>query len=112
MTRARVLGIAGGVALALLALLLWFDASLSAREYMRSGRVHRAFLQQTGYPQGRPGYVADHMVPLCAGGTDAVDNLQWQTVADAHVKDKAEWALCWQIRRLVAQFETDWIPVP
>ena len=109
MTRARVLGIAGGVALALL---LWFDASLSAREYVRSGRVHRAFLQQTGYPQGRPGFVADHIFPLCAGGKDAVDNLQWQTVAAAHVKDVAEWTLCRQIRQLVATFDQQWRPVP
>lgn len=41
-----------------------------------------------------PGYVKDHVYPLCAGGADAVDNLQWQMVTDAHIKDKWEWSLC------------------
>lgn len=25
-----------------------------------------------------PGWVADHAYPLCAGGADSVENLQWQ----------------------------------
>lgn len=41
-----------------------------------------------------PGYIKDHIVPLCAGGADAVDNLQWQTEADAAAKDRREWAQC------------------
>jgi len=49
----------------------------------------------TNKPRGAcPGYVVDHVVPLCAGGADHPSNLQWQTVADAKVKDRAERAQC------------------
>ena len=64
------------------------------------GRLHRSaeakeeFLRRTGYPQGRKGYVVDHIVPLCAGGADASSNMQWQTVEEAKVKDRQERAMC------------------
>ena len=83
-----------------------------AAETIRSPTVHRAFLRQTGHPHGWPGHVVDHVFPLCAGGVDAVSNLQWQTVADAHVKDRAEKELCAAIRRLVADFDHQWRPIP
>jgi hypothetical protein len=41
-----------------------------------------------------PGWVKDHVVPLCAGGPDAVRNMQWQTKAEAAAKDRAERAQC------------------
>jgi hypothetical protein len=37
-----------------------------------------------------PGYVKDHIKPLACGGADAVENLQWQTAADAKAKDRWE----------------------
>jgi hypothetical protein len=37
-----------------------------------------------------PGYVRDHIVPLCKGGADSVHNMQWQTVAEGKAKDKWE----------------------
>jgi hypothetical protein len=37
-----------------------------------------------------PGWIKDHVVPLCKGGADAVWNMQWQTVAAAHAKDQWE----------------------
>lgn len=37
-----------------------------------------------------PGYVVDHIKPLCAGGRDHPSNMQWQTVAEAKKKDKQE----------------------
>jgi hypothetical protein len=40
------------------------------------------------------GYVIDHVKPLCACGPDAVENLQWQTVAESKVKDRWERKLC------------------
>lgn len=46
-----------------------------------------------------PGYVVDHIQPLCAGGVDHPSNMQWQTVADAKVKDREEIRLCRQLRR-------------
>lgn len=46
------------------------------------------------------GYVVDHKWPLCAGGPDTVDNMQWQTRKDALAKDKVEWAVCRKLRSL------------
>lgn len=54
----------------------------------------------TGLKTGAcPGWVKDHIIPLCAGGHDAVENLQWQTVAESKKKDKAEITLCAWIER-------------
>ena len=41
-----------------------------------------------------PGYVVDHIVPLCACGADKPFNMQWQTLADSKVKDKLERQQC------------------
>lgn len=41
-----------------------------------------------------PGFVIDHVVPLCAGGLDQHVNMQWQTVEDAKVKDRDERRMC------------------
>ena len=41
-----------------------------------------------------PGYVVDHVVPLCAGGPDHPGNLQWQTRDEAKAKDREEVAAC------------------
>jgi hypothetical protein len=49
----------------------------------------------TGRARGPcPGYVVDHVKPLCAGGADHPSNMQWQTVKDAKIKDRAERAQC------------------
>ena len=49
----------------------------------------------TGGTRGRrPGYVVDHIQPLCAGGPDAASNMQWQTREEARVKDREERRLC------------------
>lgn len=37
-----------------------------------------------------PGYVVDHVIALCVGGTDAPQNMAWQTTAAAKVKDRTE----------------------
>jgi hypothetical protein len=41
-----------------------------------------------------PGYVVDHIKPLCAGGPDRPSNMQWQTVAEAKKKDRVERQMC------------------
>jgi hypothetical protein len=41
-----------------------------------------------------PGYIRDHIKPLCAGGADRVSNMQWQTTAEAKKKDKVERKQC------------------
>jgi hypothetical protein len=57
---------------------------------VRGEAARTAFMKQTGYPHGRPGYVIDHVVPLACGGADNTSNMQWQTVAAANAKDKVE----------------------
>jgi hypothetical protein len=56
----------------------------------RSQVAKSQFLKQSGYPKGRPGYVVDHIVPLECGGADSPSNMQWQTVAQAKIKDRTE----------------------
>ena len=46
--------------------------------------------RMTGYPQGRPGYEVDHIVPLARGGADKPSNMQWQTIQEAKEKDRGE----------------------
>jgi hypothetical protein len=54
----------------------------------------------TGRHHGKcPGYVIDHVDPLCAGGPDVPSNMQWQTIADAKAKDIKEWKLCRTLKR-------------
>lgn len=54
----------------------------------------------TGRPRGAcPGYVIDHVVPLCAGGPDEPGNMQWQTVEAAKLKDRDERRQCRAFRR-------------
>jgi hypothetical protein len=48
---------------------------------------------------GCPGYVIDHIIPLCAGGVDHPSNMQWQTVPEAKIKDRQEQLQCAAIHR-------------
>lgn len=41
-----------------------------------------------------PGYVVDHITPLCAGGPDDPSNMQWQTREEAKAKDRLERRQC------------------
>ena len=44
-------------------------------------------MPSTGKTSGAcPGYRKDHIRPLTCGGPDKVQNLQWQTIADARAK--------------------------
>jgi len=47
-------------------------------------------MRRTGYPKGRRGYVVDHIIPLECGGADIPSNMEWQTVAEAKIKDRTE----------------------
>src|SRR2546427_1359357 len=70
-----------------------------AKTYRDSAQRH-AFMQQhpcpsTGKIEGRcPGYVVDHIKPLCAGGADHPSNMQWQTVEHARKKHRLEREQC------------------
>jgi hypothetical protein len=49
----------------------------------------------TGQQRGPcPGWIIDHVTPLCAGGKDHSSNMQWQTIVEAKAKDKDERRLC------------------
>jgi hypothetical protein len=61
----------------------------------RSDVWKHQFMAQSGYPNGRPGYVVDHVVPLACDGADAPSNMQWHTVEAAKAKDKVERKGCW-----------------
>lgn len=59
--------------------------------HQRSAFVHSHPCPSTGKTSGRcPGYIVDHVKPLCKGGADRPSNMQWQTEADAKRKDKWE----------------------
>jgi hypothetical protein len=45
-----------------------------------------------------PGWVVDHMIPLCAGGPDAVENMVWQELQHSRRKDRWERELCARMR--------------
>lgn len=57
---------------------------------LRGEAAKLAFMKQTGYAHGRPGYVIDHIIALACGGPDNTSNMQWQTIAAAKEKDKVE----------------------
>ncbi len=79
-------------------LMMLCSASPNAAE--RSHAARAEFQRQhpcpaTGEARGAcPGYVVDHVIPLCAGGPDAAINMQWQAVEDAKAKDREERKLC------------------
>jgi hypothetical protein len=56
----------------------------------RDAHAKQEFMNHTGYPQGRPGYVVDHIVPLYKGGCDRPANRPWQTMEAAKAKDAWE----------------------
>lgn len=71
-------------------------ATPAAAAAHRSQATTRAFQNtnpcpSTGKTTGAcPGFIKDHVIPLCKGGPDAPANLQWQTTAAAKEKDKIE----------------------
>jgi hypothetical protein len=83
--------------IAIVAACLDADATTSVK---RSTAAKHQFQREnpcpsTGRPTGScPGYVIDHVIPLCAGGPDKPSNMQWQTVEDAKAKDRIEVAKC------------------
>lgn len=41
-----------------------------------------------------PGWVVDHIVPLCFGGADALENMDWERRDRSYIKDGFERAAC------------------
>jgi len=48
---------------------------------------------------GCKGYSIDHKRPICSGGKDAADNMQWLPVAMKRSKDRIEHAACECVRK-------------
>jgi hypothetical protein len=80
-------------------------AAVPAQAVERSSAEKRAFQREhacpsTGMRRGRcPGFVIDHSAPLCAGGADRRENMQWQQIAAAKRKDVEERRLCRALQR-------------
>lgn len=87
----------------LIAMLFSFCGSLDAKE-PRSYLAKAEFMRHNPCPStgkgkvkvryGCKGYVIDHIDPLACGGEDKAYNIQWQTKADAKLKDKWERKNC------------------
>jgi hypothetical protein len=86
-------------ALALIVSLAMTSIQCEAKQ-LRSNVERHAFVKENPCPStGRarlpcPGYIIDHVVPLCAGGPDKPINMQWQTVEEAKTKDRIEREQC------------------
>ena len=65
-------------------------AQKNNRAYSTSTAAKTQFMRETGYRNGRPGYVVAYRKPLACGGTDDTSNLLWLTIAEAKAKDKTE----------------------
>jgi hypothetical protein len=85
--------------LLLLALLLGFAVIGEAKTY-RDPHQRTAFVKEHPCPSTHktrgacPGYVVDHIKPLCAGGPDRPSNMQWQGVEESKSKDRLEREQC------------------
>lgn len=86
------------IILVIAALLMVGASEARDRNQVRHFRAHNA-CPATGKTTGAcPGYVVDHVVPLCASGPDTPANMQWQTVADSKAKDRREVRYCARLR--------------
>jgi hypothetical protein len=88
-----------------LLLILFLACTAVNAEVVRDPSQVRAFRRAnpcpaTGKTTGAcPGWVADHVIPLCIGGVDEPRNLQWQRKEEALAKDKLEWEACRKARK-------------
>jgi hypothetical protein len=66
------------------------DTSDAGERTCRSAKAKRTFDIQMGYPNGRKGYIVDHVCALANGGIDHPKNMQYQTIENSRIKDKLE----------------------
>lgn len=87
-------------AVALVLAAIGLAATVAVDGGSRSRAVRAEFMRQqpcpaTGQPRGAcPGYQVDHRTPLCIGGADRVENLQWLSIEDHKRKTKIDVRLC------------------
>lgn len=93
------------------AALLVLALMMPAQATERSQAQRAAFVRDNPCPATQatrgacPGWVVDHVVPLCAGGADHPANMQWQPKAEAKVKDAAEHRQCRRLRERATDAE-------
>lgn len=90
--------IARALIFALLALLATDAAARSAAE-VRAFKREQPCPATSKHRGACPGWIVDHIVPLCAGGADKPENMQWQELDASKVKDKEEWRTCRQLKK-------------
>jgi hypothetical protein len=93
-------------ALAALFLAVLALPALAIGDDTRSAAARAAFVRTVPCPQDKPhapnvcpGYVVDHVIPLCAGGPDLPGNMRWAGYRDAAYKDREEARLCALVRK-------------
>src|SRR5205807_7538305 len=62
----------------------------NSETYSQSAAAKAQFMRESGYRNGRPGYVVAYRKPLACGGADDPGNMEWLTIAEAKAKDKME----------------------
>lgn len=62
----------------------------TSETYSRSAAAKTQFMRESGYRNGRQGYVVAYRKPLACGGADDLSNMEWLTIAEAKAKEKAE----------------------
>jgi len=54
-----------------------------------------------------PGFVKDHIRPLCSGGQDSVANLKWSEVGYSKLRDVQELRLCHALKKQYGTISLD-----
>ena len=66
-------------------------AKKSSETYSTTTAAKAQFMRESGYRNGRPGYVVAYRKALaCGGAADDISNMEWLTIAEAKAKDKAD----------------------
>ncbi len=65
-------------------------AANASVQYSPASALKTQFMRESGYRNGRPGYVVVYRKPLACGGKEEIGNLEWLTLAEAKSKAQAE----------------------
>ena len=97
-----------GLCVGLIAMMLC--AATDARIH-RSTSVRANFVKLQACPSTHShklpckGWEIDHIEPLCAGGIDKIDNLQWLTVQEHRLKTRTDVRVCNRLRREILDIQ-------
>jgi hypothetical protein len=69
-------------------------AKKRSETYSPGAAAKTQFMRESGYRNGRPGYVVAYRKPLACGGADDIRNMEWLTIAEAKSKAKSEGKGC------------------